>query len=63
MKSRAEWGARALALFGATTAVWLTVAGLAILVARRARQEFLEQSQENLKTLMEESLKDHGRDR
>lgn len=62
MKSRAEWGARALALFGVTTAVWLSVAGLAILVARQARQEFLAQSRENLKNLIEESLKDHGRE-
>jgi hypothetical protein len=51
-----------LALFGVTTGVWLTVAALALLMARQARKEFLDQSQENLRALLQESLKDHGRE-
>jgi type VI protein secretion system component VasK len=41
--------------------VWFTAAVLAVVTARRARQAYREEAMENFQSLMEETLKDHGR--
>jgi type VI protein secretion system component VasK len=41
--------------------VWSATAVLAIMVARRAREKYREEAMENLQSLLEESLKDHGK--
>lgn len=41
--------------------VWFTTAVLAVIAARRARQAYREEAMENFQHLMEETLRDHGR--
>ena len=41
--------------------VWFVTALLAVMVARRARQEYREEAIENLQDLLEETIKDHGK--
>lgn len=42
--------------------IFATTAILAVIVARRERQKFREEAMENLKDLVESSLRDHGRE-
>lgn len=42
--------------------IFATTAILAIIVARKERQRFREEAMENLKDLVESSLRDHGRE-
>lgn len=55
------WGRRALIYFGVTSAVWLSTAMSALLLARNMKREFFLQESENLKALVEGTLRDHGR--
>ena len=41
--------------------VWGTTAVLAILMARRARLAYREEAMENFQSLIEETLRDHGK--
>ena len=56
---KARWGQQVLVYFGITASVWLSTAMSALLLARQSRREFLEQERENLKSLIEGTLKDH----
>jgi hypothetical protein len=57
----ARFGARVLLFFGLTCIVWIAAAVCAIVLARRARTEFLQDQGENIKSLIEGTLHDHGR--
>lgn len=46
---------------GGTILVFCSTAFLAILMARRARREYREESRRNLEELLEGTLRDHGR--
>lgn len=59
-RQRAEYGVRMLAFFGVTCTVWLAAAGCAVVLARKTRQEYLEETRRNLEALVETSLRDHG---
>lgn len=58
-KVKAQYGQRLLVGFSATALVWLGAAWGAMLIARRARVEFIEGEREALKNLIEGSLQDH----
>jgi len=68
-KPPAEAGTQALATYGqrlmiyflVTVSTWITVAVLALIIARRARDEFLAEEKENLRQLIEGTLRDHER--
>lgn len=59
----AEYGQKLLIYFLLTAGVWLTVAILALIMARRARLDYLEEHREMTQRLIEETLKDHARKR
>lgn len=59
----ARYGIRVLMYFGLTATVFLVTAILALLVMRRTRQEFLEESGKNLQGLIESTLEDHAQKR
>ncbi len=56
---QARWGQRVLLYFGATAGTWVVVAGLAWLTVRQARREILELERQNVRSLIEATLKDH----
>ncbi len=58
-REMAEYGLRVLIYFGLTCATFLGAAIGALVVARRAREEFLEKQSENLNDLLEGTLRDH----
>ncbi len=60
-KEQIQWGRGALLYFGLTSGTWLCAATSALLLARQTRMEFLNQNAENLKSLAESSLRDHGK--
>lgn len=60
-KVKIAWGRKTLIYFGATSAVWVSAATAAVLLARQTRRNFLEQERANLKSLVEGTLRDHGR--
>lgn len=55
------WGKKALVYFLLTASTWLMTAMSAFLLARQSRKEFLEQERDNLKALIEGTLRDHGK--
>ncbi len=55
----AAYGQRLMTYFLVTVSTWLTVAVLAMLIARQARDQFLAEERENLQKLIEGTLKDH----
>ena len=57
----ARYGAWLLTYFGVTCLVWLSAAMGAVFVARNARRQLVDDQKENVRTLVEESLRDHGR--
>ncbi|MBV6458002.1 MAG: hypothetical protein HONBIEJF_01124 [Fimbriimonadaceae bacterium] len=59
----ARYGLRVLMYFGLTATVFLVTAILALLVMRRTRKEFLEESGKNLQGLIESTLEDHAQKR
>lgn len=59
---KALWGQKALLYFLFTASAWLMTAMSAFLLARQSHREFLEQERDNLKSLIEGTLRDHGKD-
>lgn len=59
----ARYGLRVLMYFGLTATIFLVTAILALIVMRRTRQEFLEESGKNLQGLIESTLEDHAEKR
>lgn len=57
----AEFSLRFLVYFALTALVFLATAVCALLVVRRAREEYAEQAGKNLRGLIEGTLRDHGR--
>lgn len=57
----ARFGVRGLVYFGVTASAFLIAAILAIRLARQMRQRYMEDAKENLKELVEGSLRDHER--
>lgn len=57
----AQYGTRVLLFFGLTCFVWIGAAFCSVLLMRRARVEFLEDQGDNIKGLIEGTLKDHER--
>ena len=57
----ARFGTRVLTHFLVTSAVWIGAATCAIVLARRTKREFLESQKENIRELVEGTLKDHER--
>ncbi|MBL8060296.1 MAG: hypothetical protein JNK63_06230 [Chthonomonas sp.] len=55
----ANWGARALTYFLLTSMAFLSAAFGAVLIMRRNRREFLVEAKQNVRDLIEGSLKDH----
>lgn len=62
-KELAEFSLRFLIYFALTALVFLSSAICALLLVRRAREEFAEQAGKNLRGLIEGTLRDHGRKR
>lgn len=60
-KAFADYGQRVIVYFGVTSSVWLSTAMSALLLVRQSRREFLEQERDNLKSLIEGTLRDHDR--
>lgn len=60
-KELAEFSLRFLLYFAATALVFLATAVCALLLVRRAREEYAEQAGKNLRGLIEGTLRDHGR--
>lgn len=58
---KTEWGQRVLVYFGVTSGTWLATAASALLLARQARRQYLNQESHNLKSLIEGTLRDHGK--
>lgn len=59
----ANFGMRGLIYFGVTAGAFLISAILAIRLARLTRQRYADEAKDNLKELVEGSLRDHGRDK
>ena len=57
----ALWGQRVIIYFGVTSSVWLSTAMSAFLLARQSKRDLIEQERENLKSLIEGTLRDHDR--
>lgn len=62
-KDLAMYALRILIYFGITATTFLVTAILALLLVRQARKEFAQQAKENLKGLIEGTLRDHERKR
>lgn len=60
-KEIARFGLKMLTYFGFTAATFLATAICALLLVRRAKSEFRQQASENLRGLIEGTLRDHGR--
>lgn len=60
-KVLAAFGLKMLIYFGATAITFLATAICALLLVRRAKLEFRDQASENLRGLIEGTLRDHGR--
>lgn len=60
-RAKAVWGQRVIFYFGVTSSIWLSTAMSALLLARQSRRQFLDQERDNLKSLIEGTLKDHDR--
>lgn len=58
-----EWGQRALVYFGVTCGVWLSCATSALFLVRQSRRNLIDWQRDNLKSLVEGTLHDHGRNR
>jgi hypothetical protein len=59
-KEKANYGVKMLSLFGGAGIICVMAAGGAVILMRRTKQEYLEEQAENLKELVEGSLKDHA---
>ncbi|MCH8978730.1 MAG: hypothetical protein IH945_05745 [Armatimonadetes bacterium] len=59
----AKYGAWLITYFGATCLIWLSAALSAMLVMRAARRQLVEDQKENLKGMIEGTLRDHERKR
>ncbi len=57
----AQYGTRLLTFFAVTSLVWIGAAVCAVLLARRARLQYLEEQHDNLTSLIEGTLRDHER--
>jgi len=57
----ARYGTRVLAYFGVTSLAWVTAAFCAVLLMRRTRKQYADEQKENLKGLIEGTLRDHER--
>lgn len=57
----AAFGQRLMTYFLITVGVWITVAVLAIVIARQTREQFLADERENLNKLIEGTLHDHNK--
>jgi hypothetical protein len=57
----ARFGTSVLLYFGLTCFVWIGAAICSVVLLRRARVEFLGEQGENIKGLIEGTLKDHER--
>lgn len=62
-KELAEYALRILIYFGITATTFLVTAILALLLVRQARRDFAKEAKENLKGLIEGTLRDHDRKR
>jgi hypothetical protein len=58
----AQYGTRVLTFFALTCFVWIGAAVCSILMVRRAKVEFLQDQGENIRSLIEGTLKDHDRE-
>jgi len=59
---KAQWGQRVLVYFGVTAGTWLATAFSAMMLARQTQRQFLTDERDNLKGLIEGTLRDHGRE-
>jgi hypothetical protein len=59
-KELAQFGLKLLIYFLVTALTFLATAIAALFLARRAKDEYREQASENLKGLIEGTLRDHG---
>ncbi|MCH7944452.1 MAG: hypothetical protein IIC73_00320 [Armatimonadetes bacterium] len=57
----AKYGAWLLTYFGVMCLIWLSAALCAVLVMRNARRRLTEDQKENLRGMIEGTLRDHGR--
>jgi hypothetical protein len=57
----ASYGQRLLVYFAVTALTWLGAAFCAWLLIRQTRREYVESLRENVQSLIEGSLRDHGR--
>lgn len=57
----AKYGAWLITYFGATCLIWLSAALGAVLVMRNARRRLTEDQKENLRGMIEGTLRDHER--
>lgn len=60
-QARADYAVMLLIYLAVTVAIWFTAAFGALALMKRARKEFLEENSENLRELVEGSLRDHDR--
>ena len=60
-KILAAFGQRMMIYFLITVGVWMSVAVLAVVIARQTRDQFLAEERENLNKLIEGTLHDHNK--
>ena len=57
----ARYGTRLLTYFGVTCLVWLSAAFSAVFVMRSIKKQLVDEQKENLKGMIEGTLRDHER--
>lgn len=57
----ARYGARVLGYFGLACLSWIAAAFCAVLMMRRAKNEIADEQRENMKSMIEGTLRDHER--